>query len=194
MTDLTGKLISGTYKQILQVNATTTNTGLGTTLVTVQSGDGTDSALQISTNKVVDSGSLGVFGNVSVQSGVQVAQDVCARAFYGDGSNLSGITASIGGDVSVSSLTVAGDGNFGGNVIVKGNTSVSGNIDTAGNTSIGGTLTATGATQLGSTVTVVGKAVFEGDVSVSGDLDVATNASVGGTLTGTGKATFKDDV
>ncbi len=45
MTDLTGKLISDTYKQLLQINSSTTNTGVKTSLTNVQSGDGTASAL-----------------------------------------------------------------------------------------------------------------------------------------------------
>ena len=172
MTDLTGKLISGTYKQLLLVNSSTTNTGVQASAAYVQSGDGTNTALKVSRSGINVVGTGQITSDLSVNGGLAVGDKVCASAFFGDGSNLSGITASIGGDVSVSSLTVAGDGNFGGSVVVKGNTSVSGNIDTAGNTSIGGTLTATGATQLGSTVTVVGKAVFEGDVSVSGSLIV----------------------
>jgi len=49
MTDLTGKLISGTYKQLLQINASTTNSGVTTSLTNVQTGDGTNSSLKIST-------------------------------------------------------------------------------------------------------------------------------------------------
>ena len=46
MTDFTGKLISDTYKQLLKV-AVSTNTGLDTTVRTIESGDGQDSALQL---------------------------------------------------------------------------------------------------------------------------------------------------
>jgi len=190
MTDLTGKLISDTYKQLLQVNASTTNTGVKTSLTNVQSGDGTASALNLGTTAIKVSGTFGVHGNASVSGGLLVSDGVCASAFYGDGSNLSGLTASIGGSISVGNALVDGTLSVTGNAIFDANVTVSGTFDVAGNTSVGGTLTATGATQLGSTVTVVGKGVFEGDVSVSGDLDVATNASVGGTLAVTGASTF----
>ena len=89
MTDLTGKLISGTYKQLLQINASTTNSGITSSITNVQTGDGTNSALQIGTGGVKVAGNFGVSGNVSV------TDKVCASAFYGDGSNLTGITATI---------------------------------------------------------------------------------------------------
>ena len=53
MTDLTGKLISGTYKQLLLINSSTTNEGVSTSSVYVQTGDGTNTALKVATNKVV---------------------------------------------------------------------------------------------------------------------------------------------
>ena len=119
MTDLTGKLISGTYKQLLLINSSTTNTGVQASAAFVQTGDGTQTALKVSRSGVNIVGTGQVTSDLSIGGGVAVADKVCASAFFGDGSNLSGITASIGGDVSVSSLTVAGDGNFGGNVIVR---------------------------------------------------------------------------
>jgi len=59
MTDLTGKQIANTYKQLLKV-AVSTNTGVSTALQTVQSGDGTNSALRIGTGGVAIAGSLSV--------------------------------------------------------------------------------------------------------------------------------------
>ena len=97
MTDLTGKLISGTYKQLLQINASTTNSGITSSITNVQTGDGTNSALQIGTGGVKVAGNFGVSGNVSV------TDKVCASAFYGDGSNITGI-----GETAATALTFTG--------------------------------------------------------------------------------------
>ena len=51
MTDLTGKQIANTYKQLLKV-AVSTNSGVSTTAQTIQSGDGTNSAMQLSTTAI----------------------------------------------------------------------------------------------------------------------------------------------
>ena len=53
----------------------------------VQSGDGTNTALQISTSAVKVTGTFGVSGNASVVGDLQVGNKVCASAFFGDGSN-----------------------------------------------------------------------------------------------------------
>ena len=51
MTDLTGKLISNTYKDLLLVNSSASNGGITTSLTNIQSGNGTNTALQLATNK-----------------------------------------------------------------------------------------------------------------------------------------------
>ena len=90
MTDFNGKLISNTYRSLLTVNASVTGTGVTTSLVGIQTADGTQTAIKIATNAAQISGNLGVSGNLSVQD------KVCASAYFGDGSNLTGLTASIG--------------------------------------------------------------------------------------------------
>jgi hypothetical protein len=47
MTNLTGKLISNTYKQVMLVSGAVSNTGVETSLKPVQTGDGAKSALEI---------------------------------------------------------------------------------------------------------------------------------------------------
>ena len=58
-------------------------------------------------------------GNVSIKGDVHVSSKVCASAFYGDGSNITGIA--ITGNISVANATV------GGNLYVNGTATVSGN-------------------------------------------------------------------
>ena len=190
MTDLTGKLISGTYKQLLLINSSTTNEGVGTSTVNVQTGDGTNTALKVATNKVIAQTAFLVDGSATITNGLQVGDKVCASAYFGDGSNLTGLTADVGGDICVNSITVAGGANVGGSLVVKGDTSVSGDLNIGTNASIGGTLAQTGVATFATHVTIAGNAIIEGDVSVSGQLDVNENVSVGGTLGVTGAATF----
>ena len=48
MTELTGKTIANTYKQLLRVGVST-NTGVSAGLSTIETGDGTDSSFQLAT-------------------------------------------------------------------------------------------------------------------------------------------------
>ena len=119
MSDLTDKLINATYKKLLQIE-TSGNAGADGTLRKIQTGDGTSIALKIATSAVEVSGNLGVTNNASVAGDLQITNKVCASAFYGDGSNLTGVTMSVGGNISVGNATV------GGNLYVSGTTTVVG--------------------------------------------------------------------
>jgi len=129
MSDLTNSLINATYKKLIQVSSSG-NEGISGTLTNVQTGDGTNTALQLATNAAQIDGTLfvgqtfGVSGDASVAGGLAIANKVCASAYYGDGSNLTGLTFS--GDVSVSSLIVTNNATIGGNVTIGGNIMVSG--------------------------------------------------------------------
>jgi UDP-3-O-[3-hydroxymyristoyl] glucosamine N-acyltransferase len=200
MTDLTGRLISNTYKQLILVSSAVSNEGVDTSLKPIQTGDGTNTALKVATNAVQVSGALGVTGSVSLDSNLHVDDRVCASAFYGDGSNITGVTAVIAGNISVS------------NAVVGGTLQVSSTATIVGATHLKSTVTVGGAANFGSTVTVEGKAVFKDDVSVSGAANFGStvtvegeaifnnNVSVSGTFnvegasTFTSKATFNNDV
>lgn len=82
MTDLTGKFISNTYKQLILVSSAVSNEGVDTSLKPIQTGDGTNTALKVATNAVQINGALGVTGSVSLDiSNLQVDNKVCASAF-----------------------------------------------------------------------------------------------------------------
>jgi UDP-3-O-[3-hydroxymyristoyl] glucosamine N-acyltransferase len=129
MSDLTNSLINATYKKLIQVSSSG-NEGISGTLTNVQTGDGTNTALKLATSAAQVDGTLfvgqtfGVSGDASVAGDLAVANKVCASAYYGDGSNLTGLTFS--GDVSVSSLIVTNNVTVGGNVTIGGNIMVSG--------------------------------------------------------------------
>jgi hypothetical protein len=133
MTNFNGKLISNTYRSLLTVNASVTGTGVATSLTNVQTADGTQTALRIATNSVHINGAFAVSGATSLASGLHVADKVCASAFFGDGSNLTGLTASIGGSISVGNALIDGVVTVTGNAVFESDVSVSGDRNVATN-------------------------------------------------------------
>src|SRR5210317_220134 len=71
MTDLTGKLIANTYKDILTVDTSTTNSGLDNNLRKVQDGEGNSSSLKLSQTAAAFTGNVSVNGNMTVQGTFQ---------------------------------------------------------------------------------------------------------------------------
>ena len=199
MTELTGKTIANTYKQLLRVGVST-NTGVSAGLSTIETGDGTDSSFQLATGSAKFTGTLAVTGNVSLDGNIHIDDKVCASAFYGDGSNITGVTATIAGNISVSNATIGGNLHVAGNTTIIGTTQIRGVVTAADTATFKSTVTVLGATQLQSTVTAVGAATFKSTVTVEGAATFDNNVSVSGVLnvlgaaTFTSKATFNDDV
>jgi hypothetical protein len=108
MTNLNDKLISRSYQQLLLVSAAVSNTGVEASLKPVQTGDGAKSALVVGTSIIKVNDTLNIAGLVSATGNIHSDQRVCASAFYGDGSNISGVTAAIAGNISVSNAVVGG--------------------------------------------------------------------------------------
>lgn len=106
MATLTGKLISNTYKDLLQVS--NSNDGVDSTVRFVSDGEGTNSALKISNSEVETTGKLTVGAALSASGKITgdsatLITAVCASTYFGDGSNLTGVAASI--PTSVTSFT-----------------------------------------------------------------------------------------
>ena len=106
MATLTGKLISNTYKDLLQVS--NSNDGVDSTVRFVSDGEGTNSALKISNSEVETTGKLTVGAALSASGKITgdsatIITAVCASTYFGDGSNLTGVAASI--PTSVTSFT-----------------------------------------------------------------------------------------
>ena len=217
MSDLSNNLINATYKKLLQVS-TSGNTGISGTLTNVQTGDGTNTAVKIATSAVQVDGTLfvgqtfGVSGDASVAGNLAISNKVCASAFHGDGSNLTGLVFT--GDVSVSSLIVTNNVTVGGNVTIGGNIMVSGgeiqvkNTGTQSNiklycessnahyaalqapphSSFSGNITITlptsAATLVGtSTTDTLTNKTFGDAVTFDDDISVSGNSNFGGTVT-----------
>ena len=101
MSTLQGKLVSNSYKQLLKM-AVSANEGVSASLINVQTGDGVNTALQVATSQVLVAGKFGVSDDMSVSGNLQLTGKVCASTFFGDGTNLTGVTATIEGNISVS--------------------------------------------------------------------------------------------
>ena len=125
MSTLQGKLVSNSYKQLLKM-AVSANEGVSASLINVQTGDGVNTALQVATSQVVVAGKFGVSDDMSVSGNLQLTGVVCASSYYGDGTNLTGVTATIEGNISVSNAIVGGTLNVGGTATITGAVMVSG--------------------------------------------------------------------
>ena len=122
MATLTGKLISNTYKDLLQVS--NNNDGVDSTVRFVSDGEGTNSALKISNSEVETTGKLTVGANISASGKITgdsatIIGNVTAASYYGDGSNLTNISATPATSVSsftANQLTVVSGAAFTGKV------------------------------------------------------------------------------
>ena len=92
MSTLTGKQVSQTYKVLLKV-AVSGNTGVTGDLQNIQSGDGTNSALQISTSVIQVAGKFGVSEDASVSGDLFIGGAVCASAAFFSNFNVTNVTA-----------------------------------------------------------------------------------------------------
>jgi len=162
MSTFTGQKIANTYKQLLQVN--TSNSDLGSTLITIQTGAGNNTPLQLATDKVNINGTFQL-GGETLTANVSALNNIA---------DLSGITGIVVGD----------SGSLSGRTLVGGSPITITNANgTAGNPTI--SLETTGITS--ATYGPLGK--FNVDtygrvIEVTIATTVSANAFVGGTLSG----------
>ena len=171
--DLTGSIIANTYKDLLKIDAATSNNGLTGTLRTVQDGGGTAGPLQLSTAQLNVTGQFAVNGTVLTAT-VSQLNDIAATSFetLTDANQTILLTEN---GASVSSVTTSGT--------IKVNPDLSISSITA---SIGSFTTSVSATNFvaatGSFTTKVSgvAAEFSGDVSAN-NVYAATNIYIAGT-------------
>ncbi len=105
MTDLTGKKIANTYKDLLQINSSATNNGIDGTLRRVQDGSGNNSSLKLSQTSAAFTGNVSIAGSLVVQGAFQPTNlqttNIIATSITTQGLNATNL---IFQDVSVSSL------------------------------------------------------------------------------------------
>ena len=171
--DLTGSIIANTYKDLLKIDAATSNRGLTGTLRNVQDGGGTAGPLQLSTAQLNVTGQFAIDGTVLTAT-VSQLNGIAAGSFQTLTDSNQTILFTVDG-TSVSSITTSGT--------IKVNPDLSISSITA---SIGSFTTSVSATNFvaatGSFTTKVSgvAAEFSGDVSAN-NLYAATNVFVGGT-------------
>jgi hypothetical protein len=171
--DLTGSIIANTYKDLLKIDAATSNNGLTGALRTVQDGGGTAGPLQLSTAQLNVTGQFAIGGTVLTAT-VSQLNDIAAGSFetITDANQTVLITE---GGVSVSTASTSAS--------LRVNPDLSISSVTA---SIGSFTTSVSATNFvaatGSFTTKVSgvAAEFSGNVSAN-NVYAATNVFVGGT-------------
>lgn len=173
MADLTNAKIANTYKDLLQVNAQTSNAGLDGTVRTIQDGGGTASPIAMSTAQLNVTGQFALAGTVLTATADQL-NDLVAGGF-------NTLTA---GDDTVK-LTVAGvsvsTANTSATVVVNPTLSLT-EVDAATgsfNTSLSATNFVAGTGSFTTKVSGVA-AEFSGNVSAA-NVYASTNIFVGGT-------------
>ena len=171
--DLTGSIIANTYKDLLKIDAATSNSGLTGTLKNVQDGGGTAGPLQLSTAQLNVTGQFAVNGTVLTAT-VSQLNDIAAGSFETiTDANQTVLITSNGVSVSTASTSAS----------LKVNPDLSISSITA---SIGSFTTSVSATNFvaatGSFTTKVSgvAAEFSGNVSAN-NLYAATNIYIAGT-------------
>tara|TARA_B100000424_G_scaffold152942_1_gene116794 strand:- start:3632 stop:7420 length:3789 start_codon:yes stop_codon:yes gene_type:complete len=161
LADLSNSRISDTYSQLLHTGETS---GISSTAVSITDGDGTASALKISTNgiELIDSKTI----KLGTGSDLQIYHDG-SNSFITNSTGIlkiatetSGIAVTIGHTTSettiADNLTITGNASVGGNLTVTGTTTFNGGTITLGDAS-------SDTIAFGGTIT--GSLVFEGSTS-----------------------------
>lgn len=158
MADLTGKKVSNTYKDLLKVQSSVDNAGIDSTKRFISDGAGNNTAIKLSDSAVGISGNVSVNGALKVTGAISAgtlniaslsvtnldatsitseyirASVVSATAFYGDGSNLTGVVVTAAASAGTSATLETRIAGVSSGLQTNINT-VSAGLDTA-NTSI----------------------------------------------------------
>ena len=182
MSTLTGQNIANTYKQLLQVGSD--NTGLTLTVQTVQDGNGTNSALQLSQSAVNINGTFQLNGSTLTATASALNAVPNLTSYTGfiavSSSSINGRTLTAGTGVSISN----GNGTAGDPVIALDTTGVvSGSYGPATNfavNAVGQIVSATAAASV--SVSAVTANTFVGGTFEGTTANFSSNVSVGGNL------------
>jgi hypothetical protein len=182
MSTLTGQNIANTYKQLLQVGSD--NTGLTSTVQTVQDGNGTNSALQLSQSAVNINGTFQLNGSTLTATASALNAVPNLTSYTGfiavSSSSINGRTLTAGTGVSISN----GNGTAGNPTIALDTTGVvSGSYGPATNfavNAVGQIVSATAAASV--SVSAVTANTFVGGTFEGTTANFSSNVSVGGNL------------
>jgi hypothetical protein len=182
MSTLTGQNIANTYKQLLQVGSD--NTGLTSTVQTVQDGNGTNSALQLSQSAVNINGTFQLNGSTLTATASALNAVPNLTSYTGfiavSSSSINGRTLTAGTGVSITN----GNGTAGNPTIALDTTGVvSGSYGPATNfavNAVGQIVSATAAASV--SVSAVTANTFVGGTFEGTTANFSSNVSVGGNL------------
>jgi len=182
MATLTGQNIANTYKQLLQVGSG--NTGLTSTVQTVQDGNGTNSALQLSQSAVNINGTFQLNGSTLTATASALNAVPNLTSYTGfiavSSSSINGRTLTAGTGVSITN----GNGTAGNPTIALNTTGVvSGSYGPATNfavNAVGQIVSATAAASV--SVSAVTANTFVGGTFEGTTGNFSSNVSVGGNL------------
>jgi len=182
MATLTGQNIANTYKQLLQVGSG--NTGLTSTVQTVQDGNGTNSALQLSQSAVNINGTFQLNGSTLTATASALNAVPNLTSYTGfiavSSSSINGRTLTAGTGVSITN----GNGTAGNPTIALDTTGVvSGSYGPATNfavNAVGQIVSATAAASV--SVSAVTANTFVGGIFEGTTANFSSNVSVGGNL------------
>ena len=144
------------------------NTGIGTLTL----GEGTFSVVGDGTNVVTTVSGVTTTVTISLSSDVAIAGSMTANAFYGDGSNLTGIDIT-GSDISVRNVVASG-------IVTAGSLTATGNI-TANENILGD-----GATNISGIASVTSNFYYGDGSNLTGVIGSGGNGVITGNLTVTG--------
>jgi len=147
MAGIQGKSVASTYKDLLNVSSSTANEGVTSSLKSVFDGDGTETAIQLSTThlKIPSGKTLEIAGTLTsvdatLTGNLAVGDDLTVTDL------ISGASMTLTGSMTSDSATIGGGYSGGG----SGTTITSaGNIQTNGLLLVGGTSTLTGQVDVG---------------------------------------------
>ena len=182
MATLTGQNIANTYKQLLQVGSD--NSGLTSTVQTVQDGNGTNSALQLSQSAVNINGTFQLNGSTLTATASALNAVPNLTSYTGfiavSSSSINGRTLTAGTGVSITN----GNGTAGNPTIALNTTGVvSGSYGPATNfavNAVGQIVSATAAASV--SVSAVTANTFVGGTFEGTTANFSSNVSVGGNL------------
>ena len=182
MAGIQGKSVASTYKDLLNVSGSTANEGVTSSLKSVFDGDGTETAIQLSTThlKIPSGKTLEIAGtlssiNATLTGDLTVGDDLTVTDL------ISGASMTLTGNMTSDSATIGGGYSGGGSgttITSAGNIQTNGfiystsYIQTTNNLTVGGTSTLTGEVQIGGghgstgvTITTTGNINMDGNIS-----------------------------
>jgi len=168
MAGIQGKSVASTYKDLLNVSSSTANEGVTSSLKSVFDGDGTETAIQLSTThlKIPSGKTLEIAGtlnsiNATLTGDLTVGDDLTVTDLISGASmvltgGMTSDSATIGGGYGSTGATITSAGNIQANGLLA----VDGTSTLAGEVQIGGGYGSTGVT-----ITTTGHISMDGNLS-----------------------------